>query len=217
MLVRLRARYAPKVLLALHASMWQSGADVTINRDPALDIATQASVTGAYFNQFGDDWDLIFTDFSDRDAAYKQLNGASTWWDESNERLPSFHQAHFWCSKLNQKTNKRLVVWQVPLGNTKMRSCDNTPGHYQDNRVQYYLGDKTHIEELKNCGVVGLFFGAGTTDDTTTKYEDAKADGITNPPPISASNTGVATVADDDGGFLRQSNATYQADPVRVK
>ncbi len=219
MLARLRGRYAPKVLLALHASMWQVGADVSTNRDPALNIAAQASETGAYFNRFSNGWDLIFVDFSDRDAAYKQLvDKASTWWDESNARLPSFHQAHFWCSQLNQKTRKRLFVWQVPMGNTKMRSCNNTPGHYQDNRVQYYLGQpygKTHIEELKSCGVIGLLFGAGA-DDTTT-CEDTKADGITNPAPISASNTGTATVADDEGGFLRKSNAAYQFAPVRVK
>lgn len=216
MLARLRTNYAPKVLLALHASMWQSGMDVSTNRDPALDIAAQANATGAYFNQFSAGWDLIFVDYADRDAAYKQLvNGASTWWDESDARLPSFNQAHFWCSKLNQKTKKRLVVWQVPLGNTKMRSCNNTPGHYQDNRVQYYLTNKTHIEALKNCGVIGLLFGAGA--DNTTTYEDTQQDGITNPAPISATNTGIATVSDDEGGFLRKSNATYQTNPVRVK
>ncbi len=220
MLVRLRNRYAPKVLLALHASMWSTGTDVGMNRDPSLDIASHANATGTFLNQLSIGWDLIFVDFADRDAAYKQLVAGNpyTWWDETNAQLPSFHQAHHWLAKLNQKTGKRLVVWQVPVGNTKMRACDNTHGHYQDNRVQYYLGGaygKTHIQELKKCGVVGLFFGRG--DGNTTTYQDAEGDGITNPTPISASNTGVAAFSDDDGGFLRKRNRIYQGDPVRVK
>lgn len=219
MLVRLRDKYAPNVILGLHASMWASKVDVGMNRDPQLDIAAHANLTGTWLNKLGGGWDVIFVDFADRDAAYKQLvaNNPWTWWDETNVRLPSFHQAHYYLSRLNQKTRRRLVVWQVPVGNTKKRSCDNTHGHYQDNRVQYYLGaqyGKSHIQELKRAGVIGLLFGRG--DGNTTTYEDAEGDGITNPAPIS-NNKGMATVADDDGGYLRARAAAYQNNPVRVR
>ena len=34
-----------------------------------------------------------------------------------------------------RRSRKRIVMWQIPLGNTKMRSQNNTWGHYQDNRT----------------------------------------------------------------------------------
>ena len=42
-------------------------------------------------------------------------------------------------------TGQRVVVWQIPLGNTKMRSLDNTWGHYQDNRAGLDDRDKVRI------------------------------------------------------------------------
>ena len=35
----------------------------------------------------------------------------------------------------------RVVLWQIPLGNTKMRAENNTWEHYQDNKVEWLLGD----------------------------------------------------------------------------
>ena len=32
-------------------------------------------------------------------------------------------------------------MWQIPLGNTKMRAQNNTWGHYQDNRPEWLLDD----------------------------------------------------------------------------
>ena len=39
------------------------------------------------------------------------------------------------------------MVWQIPLGNTKMRAKNNTWGHYQDNRAEWFLEDPggTHL------------------------------------------------------------------------
>jgi len=36
---------------------------------------------------------------------------------------------------------KRIVMWQIPLGNTKMRAQNNTTGHDQDNRPEWLLDD----------------------------------------------------------------------------
>ena len=33
------------------------------------------------------------------------------------------------------------MLWQVPLGNTKMRAENNTWEHYQDNKVETIIGD----------------------------------------------------------------------------
>jgi hypothetical protein len=115
MLVRLRDRYAPKTLLALHASTWATGIDVGRNRDPQLDIAAQANATGDFLNKLGSGFNLVFVDIADRDAAYKQLvyNDSGTWFDETDVQLPSFKQAHYWMAKINQKTGKRIVLWQA--------------------------------------------------------------------------------------------------------
>jgi len=212
-LVLLRKKYAPNVILALHASMWSSKIDVGSNRDASLDVAAQANATAKWLNGLGEGWDLCFTDFADRDAAYKQLveSNPGTWWDETNAQLPNFHQAEYWMSVLNHGLQRRLVVWQVPIGNTKARSCDNSHEHYQDNRVQYYLDSaygKSHIQELVNSGAIAILFGRG--DGNTTSYDDSAGDGVTNPAPIDGNDL-EETVTDDDGGYLRTQAKAYTA------
>lgn len=216
MLARIQRKYAPKTVLALHASMWAAGADVAINRSATYDVAAHARATGAFFNKIGAGWPLIFVDFADRDAVYKQIvrGFGGTWWDTSNARLPNFSQAHFWLSHLNKTTNRRLMVWQIPIGNTVMRACDNTSGHYQDNRVQFYFGNTDRLRLLVRCGVIGLLWGRG--DGNTTTNTDARGDGFTNPAPI-GTNTRNSRSSDDDGGFLRERMAIYSAAPVGIR
>jgi hypothetical protein len=217
MLVHLRNLYAPKVLLALHASPWCAGADVTINTDPKYDIAANAQRTGVWLGALSGGWNLVFVDVADRDAAYKQIvRGQNTWWDEKDLNLPNFNQIQRWIYTLNRKMNRRIIVWQIPIGNTKMLSCNNSWGHYQDNRVQYFLDaayGKQHLSAWAQAGVIGLLFGRG--DGNTTTNTDAAGDGITNPAAING-NTKSATVADDDGGYFRQRAAAYFQSPLAI-
>ena len=96
-----------------------------------------------------------------------------------------------------------------------MTSVNNTKGHYQDNRVQYFLdaayGTK-HLARWAQAGVVGLLFGRGDTNTTTS--HDAERDGITNPAPING-NTRRATVADDD--YFRERAAAYFKAPLPIR
>jgi hypothetical protein len=63
-----------------------------------------------------------------------------------------------------------------------------------------------------NAGFLGLMFGAGV--GSQSHYYDAQNDGVTNPAPING-NTQTATVADDDGGYIRLgAGAYYQPGPV---
>jgi len=100
------------------------------------------------------------------------------------------------------------VMWQIPLGNTKMRALDNTWNHYQDNRVEWLLDDpgRTHLSEYLQAGVVAFLFGRGANGATCAC--DAANDGVTNPALING-NTGLSLNADDDGGFFRQKAAAY--------
>jgi hypothetical protein len=217
MLVRMRTKYAPKVLLALHASTWCAGTDITLNSDPTYNVAANAQRTGAWLSSLGSGWNMVFVDVADRDAAYKQIvRGQNTWWDETNRTLPNFNRMAQWLAYLNRRMNRRIVVWQIPVGNTKMLSCNNTQGHYQDNRVQYFLDaayGQRNISDWAKSGVIGLLFGRG--DGNTTTNTDDRGDGITNPPAING-NTGRAIYSDDDGGYFRLRAAAYFQAPLKL-
>lgn len=160
---------------------------------------------------------LVFVDVADRDAAYYQLvRDQNTWWDERDLRLPNFARMANWIGYLNRKIQRRVIVWQIPIGNTKARSCNNSQGHYQDNRVQYFLDaayGQCHLAAWAQAGVIGLLFGRGDTNTTTNT--DAENDGVTNPPAING-NTLTTTFADDDGGYFRQRAAAYLQAPLHL-
>ena len=167
------------------------------------DLARRAA---RFYRSLGARFDVVFTDASDRDAGFKQLvygDGGASWWDARDfARL-----TRFW-STFVRASRKRLVVWQIPLGNTRMRAMNDTWGHYRDNRVQWWLDDAsgTHLRSLVRAGVVALLFGGGA--DGTTCACDARRDGVTNPAPIDG-NTQESLSADDDGGFFRAKAREY--------
>jgi len=198
-LAHLRDVYAPNVVLGYHFSAWATGVDLILNdADP---IAT-ADQTFAFYQSVGTNFDLIFFDPSDRDAAYYATwDGGAHWWDDAD-----FVTYRTFVGRLVEKTGKSAVLWQVPVGNTLYRSEDNSWGHYQDNRVQYWLGSRQHLQEYANVGVMAVLYGAGMYG--MTMYTDEMADGITNPAPINGNNL-VAQYADDDGGYLRLKGAEY--------
>lgn len=219
-LLRLRDRYAANALLATHVSSWSTGVNVMLETSATLDVAGIAQKTAAFLNTAGiagnpsgiSSYDLLFVDPSDRDAGYTQIvygDGGARWWDTTNQRFPNFARYDQYLKGVTDGTNRRALLWQVPMGNTIMRTENNTDGHYQDNRVQYWLGgypQDGHIASLANAGVIGILFGAGAGGQST--YNDAKGDGVTNPAPING-NTQTATVPDDDGGYLRMAAGQY--------
>jgi hypothetical protein len=219
--LRLRDLYAPNAILAAHVSAWSSGVDVGTNRDPNLNLTRVVQQTVAFHNRAGivgnpsnlSSYDLLFFDPLDRDAGFyqAQYGDGSCWWDERNQQFPNFDRYHAYLKGVTDGTNRRGVLWQVPIGNTKLRTVDNSWGHYQDNRAQYWLGgypNDGRLQALANSGVIGILFGMGASG--VTSYQDAQGDGVTNPAPING-NTQVAAVADDDGGYLRQIAQRYYA------
>ncbi|MEI6044946.1 MAG: hypothetical protein WCS37_11385, partial [Chloroflexota bacterium] len=208
-LVALRNKYAPNVVLAFHVSPWASsvgglGNSIATAQSGAQEIANFYLKTGANF-------DLLFYDIADRDAAlYASWGSTSSWWDTNNVNFPNFNQFHQFVATLTTSTGKRGLLWQIPIGNTLYRSMNNTTNHWQDNRVQYYLNSSgnQHLQDAANAGLIGMLFGAG--DGQTTSYDDAAGDGVTNPAPINGNNLST-TYADDDGGYLRLQGQAYYA------
>ena len=206
--VKLRDLLAPNVILAYHLSVWGTNHD--IGYENSSDSATDALAAraAAFYQSLGASFDVAFTDIADRDADFKQIQygdgGASRWDDADFVRYARF------IAGFVAGAGERVVVWQIPLGNTKMRAQDDTWGHYQDNRVQWFLDDPggTHLALWRDAGVIALLFGGGAGG--TTCACDAQGDGVTNPAPIDG-NTGLSVSADDDGGFFHQQAAAYYA------
>ena len=133
----------------------------------------------------------------------------AAWWDDED-----FRRNVRFLSGVSSQIRIVLFMWQVPLGNTLMRAMNNTPGHYQDNKVQWLLGAQRdeHLEAYVRSGVAAFLFGHAVPQATCAC--DEQADGITNPEPINANNA-ASLSADDDGGFARDRISAYYAAGVR--
>lgn len=212
--VRLRDRHAPGVTLAYHLSEWGTRVDLHLNGPSGPEIDRLARRAAAFERSLRADFDVIFTDWSDADAGFKQHvwgDGGASWW-----RARDLVRSARFLRTVSRGTGRRIVVWQVPLGNTRMRAMDDTWGHYRDNRVQLLLegsAGRANLRRLARAGVIGVLFGGG--QDGNTCACDAQRDGVTNP----AGGPGGprrSLNADDDGGLFRQLVRRYAAAPLRL-
>jgi hypothetical protein len=159
----------------------------------------------AFYQSLGVHFDVIFFDPSDRDAAFYQYQtgDGAHWWDNGD-----FDRYREFMGRLVDRTGRKAILWQVPVGNTAYRSLNNAWGHFQDNRVQYWLGDRRHLQEYVDAGLMAILFGGGAPG--CTSYTDEMGDGVTNPAPIDG-NVASAVYPDDDGGYLRLKAGEYCA------
>jgi hypothetical protein len=202
-LAALRTSYASNALLAWHASHWAAGPDLIIN---AADPEDQADATAGYYLALGASFQLLSHDPSDRDSGWKVANGSSVanaWWDAAD-----FDRYRLYLARMHAVTGLRGFLFQVPCGNTLYRTCNNSPGHYQDNRPEFFLGSRANCEAFAAAGLFAVIFGGA--GGTTTHTYDATNDDVTNPAAING-NTAVATLEDDDGGYLRLKAGEYYA------
>jgi len=205
-IVRLRDAYAPNVVLGYSLSVWGTNVDISISDPSDAQVEALGTRAGNFYRSLNADFDVAFGEFSDRDSAFKVAQwgaGPEAWWDASDFRRHARFNAKF-----VSVAQKRLVLWQIPYGNTRMRAMDNSWGHYQDNRVEWLLDDPTraHLNDQVQAGVVAFLFGSGA--DGATCACDAIGDGTTNPAAITG-NTTSSYNADDDGGFFRNRAAAY--------
>jgi hypothetical protein len=205
--VKLRDLYAPNVLLAYHLSLWGTNHDPLSEKPADATLDSWATRAATFFNALGSGFDLVFAEFSDRDAAFKRVqNGDLTaWWYPAD-----FARNVRFIARFSALTHKRIVMWQIPLGNTKMRAMNDTWWHYQDNKVEWFFDDpgRANLSAYARAGVIAFLFGGGAAG--TTCACDAAGDGVTNPPPIGA-NTRASLSTDDDGGYFRERASAYYA------
>ncbi|HEY3323366.1 MAG TPA: hypothetical protein VGP72_23120 [Planctomycetota bacterium] len=205
----MRDLYAPNnVLLATNPSAWDwQGALSPAGWAKALEPC------GVY------EWDLAVYQFHDGDQG-RPGNGAKPppyqekdlvtfqkSWDALFKYLADFHK----------RTGLWIVMWQVPLGNTYFRTCDNSAGHGTDGLAQALLEDypkNDMIARFVQAGCCGWIF-FGSNNESSHPY-DAKKDGITNPDPIAGNLGNKSEFADDDGGYLRLRGAAYYKKPFPI-
>ena len=229
-LAHLRDLYAPNVIMAYHVSGWSALHDIGSSRDPGVDPRALGRKVAEFANRSGvrapppgtSRYDLVFNDVADRDAGYyEHVYGRDVWWDRRNRTLPNFHRWEAYIQAIRRGTRRPVMIWQIPLGNQWFRTMNNTDGHYQDNRAEYFF---SHLRELRRAGIIGLLFGRGNAGSTTN--EDERGDGVTNPPAFCTSDgTSEGTVCndhqsvwpDDDGGFLRMASKRYYRHPLPVE
>lgn len=159
------AKYAPNAKLALHGSPWATNFDVVANTDPGFDVAGHAAQLGAFLAECAPDAELVVVDGSDRDAGFDESNGQDTWWDETNQSLPNFHQAFAWSKALSESLGKPHLWWQLPVGNSTLPNVTN---QWKDNRVEYFFA---HMDEVAAAHGVGAAFGAGEGQQTTPESD----------------------------------------------
>jgi hypothetical protein len=204
--IRLRDAHAPNVQLGYHVSVWGTRVDILYSKPPDAEVIALGARAAAFYQSLQAPFDLLFAEFSDRDAAFKQYvygDGGRSWWAAAD-----YARNVLFLSTIAAATQKRLVMWQIPLGNTRMRALNNTWNHYQDNVVEWLLDDasRAHLTAYAQAGVIAFLFGRGA--DGATCACDAANDGVTNPAPING-NSATSLSADDDGGFFRQKAREY--------
>ncbi len=220
-LLHMRDTYARNAILAINSSPWGTGTDISQDTSSSLDVAALAQRDAKFLNSAGlvgnpagvSTWDLISNDVADRDSAQ---SNPPVWWDRYNRTFPNFSRFLSFISSLTQDTHRRVIMWQVPVGNQYFDTMNNTTGHYQDNRAEYILG---HVSDFASAGIIGVLFGSGQSGGTANT--DAMKDGVTNPAPISTyecdkCNTHTSSYPDDDGGYLRIFIGAYMKHPVTL-
>jgi len=233
-IVKLRDTYAPNVFLGYHISVWGTGNDIVLSNPPDATVDSLATRAANFYKSLAANFDVAFAEFSDRDSAFYQYqygDGGAHWFDAEDFR----RHARF-LGGVSSGISKRIVLWQIPLGNTKMRSMNNTWGHYQDNRTEWLLDEapRTHLATYRDAGVVAFLFAGGASG--TTCACNAVNDGVTSPAPINGNviasqvgtgapslvtSGGVQTLltpyaADDDGGYFRWRAWRYYQDGVMM-
>jgi hypothetical protein len=167
--VRLRNRLARNVVLGWHLSVWGTTTDIAIQDPPNARVDKLAAQSAAFYRALRARFDLVFAEFSDRDSGFKEhIWGQArdvAWWTNAD-----FARNARYLGRFSRLAKRRLVLWQIPLGNTGLAD-DWT--HFRDNRPQWLLGagSSAHLKAYAKAGVTALLFGGGAEGTTSEKTD----------------------------------------------
>jgi hypothetical protein len=208
--VRLRNKYAPKVMLGLPVDPWAAGdylvpwkGDVYKNAD----VVAWAHNFGEYYKTLGTRFDFI-----NYVVAVGEAGRLTTPDGDYYAHKADFDRLVTWVRGISQQAHIRVVLESVPVGNTIMAPENNTRFHWQDVYAQWLLGDNSyrHLVRMRDAGVIGIVFGFGYANKDVTCPCDAANDGETQGVGPTATPTGeLAKSSDDDGGYLHDRIDAY--------
>jgi hypothetical protein len=157
-LVKMARQYAPQAYIGFPPSDWGG--------DSVAQVVTFMQAVGAQHADF------IVMQTMDRDAGCFEINpqpsdcargGGSWYWDETNQTTPNFNQHLANVQEYHSGLGALPVIWwQTPMG-VPSSTPGGTPGHYRDNREDYFL---KHPSELTAAGGLAVVFGAGDSNQT---------------------------------------------------
>ena len=207
--VKLRDKYAKKVMLGYILEPWAAG-DFLVPFGKNYtdgDVVNWAHGFSSYYATLGAKFDFI-----DYIVAYGEAGKLSTKTASNYPTDKDFARLLSWVTNIAQGTKLRVVLGNVPIGNTVMAPMNNTNYHWQDGYVQWLLGDGDyiHLHALRDAGVIGIDFGFGESGADVTCPCDAANDGETQGVPAGATPTReLAASSDDDGGYLQARISAY--------
>lgn len=208
-LLVLRDNYGPRVIVAYHDSIWGTGYSIQLSHPSDAEVSRMAATSMVFYRSLHANFNAVFAEMSDRDAGYAQnvdQVGTSWWWSAAD-----FRHLGEYIADMHRSLHLPFVIWQIPVGNTVMRVMNNTPYHYQDNKVQTLLsassGAGALLRSYARAGVAALLFGSGQPTDTCACDNDHN-DIHAEPKPIDG-NTRRSLSADDDGGYFTMVAARY--------
>ena len=199
---RLRDQIAPyNVLLVVSPSPWDWQGRLSAQN--WYDMFSQTGIL---------DWDLAVCETGSADLGW---SGQAPPHPDTTGMAGGIDNVFTWVTELNQLSGLRFILWQVPIGNTYFRTCDNTPGHYTHNSAQLLLEGyptNTRLQTFADGGGIGVIFSGG--QGTSTRVHDHMDDGITNPTALPGTEGHTSEYADDDGGYIRLRVADYFQSPI---
>jgi serine/threonine-protein kinase len=212
--IRLRDKYAPKVMLGLPLDAWGSG-DYLVpfgKNYKDADIDNWASLFAQYYRTLGAHFDFV---------NYVVAYGEAGFLTKQNGADYFAHPADFarlvrWVRDVTTDIKARVLLESVPVGNTVMAPENNTRYHWQDVYAQWLFADPAHgypnLRKLRDAGALGVVFGFANDGPNFTCPCDAANDSQTQGVPLGQTPTRRrADSSDDDGGYLRQQVSTYLA------
>lgn len=197
--ITLRDELAPQVRIGLTVSPWQ------INNDFIPDLPTEAQAA-EWAASFGESYATLGARFDYLDNIMVYDEGGS----RGEQYIPDdrfFDRLLTWVEGISAATDTRVILDNVPVGNSVYRTLDNSEFHFRDSWAEWILAgdDFANLVALRDAGVMGIVFGVDGGRGNTTCPCDAAGDGVTN-----AGDQGrTATSADDDGGYLAERLMAY--------
>jgi len=210
-----------RVHIAFHISSWATNGNPAANTGypyPLATVAAHAQTISSFVTACqpatGSKFDLFFNDPSGYDGHNPVVGGPPNVYDWGVGGVVGIaDQYAYFLNQISTLTNLRGILWQMPLGNSKMSDVN---GHYKDERPEYFLADSPlndqgyahNICQYMASGIIGILWGAGSITSSTSVedmlYSSWGEDGTANG---GSGSWTVPAVIDNDGGFMRSHAA----------